>query len=70
MEADEDLLKDVYAELYNAADKMDTEMLECVFEDMDGYGIPAEDMALFDELKDAADMYDYERICSLLQQKV
>ena len=69
-EADEDLMKDVYAELYNAADKMDTEMLECVFEDMDGYGIPAEDMALFDELKDAADMYDYERICSLLQQKV
>ena len=69
VEADEDLMKDVFAELYDAAEKMDTEMLECVFEDMDGYSIPEEHMALFNELKKAADMYDYDRVSSLLKQK-
>ncbi len=69
VEADEELLKDVYAELCDAAEKMDTELLECVFEDMDGYSIPAEHRELFDELKKAADMYDYEKVSSLLKQK-
>ncbi len=64
--ADAEMMQDVYAELREAADSMDTERLEGVFEDMKGYSVPSEDAELFVALKKAADAYDYEKVLKLL----
>ena len=63
---DAEMMQDVYAELREAADSMDADRLEGVFEDMKGYSVPSEDAELFVALKKAVDAYDYEKVLKLL----
>ena len=68
-EADPALMSGVFEEIKSAADDMDCDRLESVFEEMEDYRIPADDKELFDRLKDAAGMFDYDAILELLNSK-
>ena len=68
-EADPTLMSGVFEEIKSAADDMDCDRLESVFEEMEDYRIPADDKELFDRLKDAAGMFDYDAILELLNSK-
>ena len=65
-EADEGLMKDVYEELYSAADDMDCDRLKMIFKEMEAYRIPEGDAELWQKLSDASEKYDYEMITELL----
>ena len=68
-EADPALMQGVYEEIRSAADDMDCDRLEGVFEEMQDYRIPADEEELFGKLKSAADMFDYDTILELLNTK-
>ena len=68
-EADENIMSEVFAELLAAAEEMDCDRLEGVFEEMDAYSIPQKDADLYEKLKDAYSQYDYDGIVSLLSKE-
>ena len=68
-EADMSLMESVYAELLGAAEKMDCDMLEGIFEEMEGYRIPETEEGLFSSLKESAMRYDYDAIVLQLKDK-
>lgn len=65
--ADEALMKEAYAEIHAAAQKMDCEQLEAVFERMEDYRIPQGEAPFFERLKAAADQFDYETAIRLAE---
>ncbi len=67
-EADEELMKDVYEELRQAADDMDCDALQSVFKEMEGYRIPEESAGLWKKLKEASGSYDYDLVLQLLEE--
>ena len=68
-EADAELMKDALEEIKSAAEAMDCERLEAVFNDMEGYGIPDEYRSLFENIRSASDKYDYSTIQELLKER-
>ncbi len=65
-EADPILMAGVYEEIRMAADDMDCDRLEKIFEEMKNYRIPLSEREFYNSLKDASDAYDYDRITQLL----
>ena len=65
-EADAALMEDVWEELRSAADEMDGDRLEAVFDEMEAYRIPEEQSELYGKLKDSTSRLDYEAILKLL----
>ena len=65
-EADADLIIAVYEEIKSAAEEMDSDRLEAIFEEMGEYQIPESEEKIWKQLKSAADRFDYESIQSLL----
>ncbi len=67
-EADESIMAEVFEEIRAAAEEMDCDRLEGVFEEMDAYRIPQKDAELYEKLKDAYAQYDYDGIVKLLYE--
>ncbi len=65
--ADPALMKGVFDEIKAAAESMDCDKLESVFDEMNAYRIPDEDAELYDRLKEAAGNFAYDTILELLQ---
>ena len=66
-EADADLMIAVYEEIKSAAEDMDSDRLDSIFEEMGEYRIPEAEEKLWKQIKSAADRFDYEEIQSLLK---
>ncbi len=65
-EADPDLLETVYEEILSAAEEMDIERLESIFNEMSEYSIPESEEPLWEELMRATEKYDYDKITEIL----
>ncbi len=68
-EAGPELMKEVFNEVRSAAEDMDCDRLEGIFSEMEDYSIPEEDSKLFNDLKAAADRYEYDAILSMLPEE-
>ena len=66
--ADASLIAGVYDEILSAAEDMDCDRLEQIFNEMEVYRIPENEAELFNRLKDASDAFDYDSIISLLKE--
>ena len=66
-EADSEMLKKAFDDIRTAADDMDCDRLESIFEEMSGYSIPEAERELFSKVKSAADDFDYDAILELLE---
>ena len=64
--ADDSLMNQTYEELKLAAEDMDCDRLEKIFDMMEAYSIPKEEAELYNRLKDASDAFDYDTIVTLL----
>ena len=67
--ADPHFMAEAYDEIKKAADDMDCERLENIFEEMKEYSIPDEEKELFESLCNATGKYDYESILKLLSEE-
>ncbi len=65
-EADPDLMKEVYSEIRSAAEDMDIDRLESVFDEMKGFKIPESDRELYEALETAYASFDYAGILQLI----
>lgn len=65
-EADPDIIEGVLEEIKAAAEDMDCERLDSIFEEMSEYSIPQDSAKLYENLKDASDRYEYKKIVELL----
>ncbi|MCR4896470.1 MAG: response regulator [Lachnospiraceae bacterium] len=68
--ADPALMKEVFGELLAAAEEMDCNKLQAIFEEMHAYNIPEGDAILWEKLRESSDGYDYDMIVTLLSGKV
>ncbi|MCR4907981.1 MAG: response regulator [Lachnospiraceae bacterium] len=66
---DKALMSEIFEELYKAADAMDCDRIEGVFEKIKNYRFSEENREFFKKLKQAADNLDYDAIKSLLLRK-
>ncbi|MCR5094798.1 MAG: response regulator [Lachnospiraceae bacterium] len=64
-EADAQMMADVYEEIREAAESMDYDLLESIFEEMKNYRIPQTEKELFGKLKEASLRFDYDAIVEL-----
>ena len=67
--ADALMMTKAYIRLKEAAEAMDCDSLEAVFEDMSGYTVPEDETELWKKLKTATDFFDYDGIIELLKGK-
>ena len=67
--ADYDLMESVYEALYDAVGRMDSDIIEATFAEMDAYAIPEEESELFAALKEKANRFDYDGMKALLEAK-
>ncbi|MBR4153336.1 MAG: response regulator [Selenomonadaceae bacterium] len=65
-EAEADLMTDVLEKIRAAADDMNCDSLQEIFEEMSKYKIPSDLAELWAKLKEATDKYDYDSILELL----
>ncbi len=65
--ADSAIMAVVYKKLKTAAEEMDCDMLEQVFDEMKDYNIPEDEQKLYSELKTAAMNFKYDTILQLLE---
>ena len=68
-EADPDLMSEVYDGLKSAAEAMDCDTIECIFDELSGYRLPESDVKLFAEIKTAFSNFDYDLILKLVSEK-
>jgi len=66
--ADPGLMQEVYEEIKDAAEKMDIERLEAVFEEMKDFRIGDSEKERYERLENAYSMFDYEGIVKILSQ--
>lgn len=64
--ADETLMKTVYDSIREAAEAMDCDSIESIFNEMSDYSIPENESDKFNALKDKADVFDYDGILEVL----
>jgi CheY-like chemotaxis protein len=67
-EASGDDIKRCLEEIKAAANDMDCDRLEKIFEEMDSWRIPDEYAKLWNKLKEASDQFDYDKILELLNE--
>ena len=65
-EADAGLMESTLEKVRSAAEEMDCDLLEEIFEEMSAYRIPEAQAALWDQIIKAADRFDYDAITELL----
>ncbi len=65
-EADKSMMSSAYEMIRDAAEHMDCNALEAVFEEMDQYRIPGAEAELLEKIREAGKQFDYEGIISLL----
>ncbi len=58
-----------YGEIRDAAESMDLDRLDEVFEKMEEFSLPPEEVAFWDELRDAYEQLDYDRLGELMDTK-
>ena len=68
-EADPDFMEAVFDEIRSAAEEMDCEMLDGIFEEMREYRITAERKDVYEKIVAASDRYEYGTIISLLDEE-
>lgn len=68
-EADADLMEGVMEEIMAAAEDMDCEKLDSIFEEMGDYRIPEKSRDLYEKLKDASEKYEYKTILKLIGEE-
>ena len=68
-EADVELMKEVRGKIRAAAEEMDCDRLEEIFEEMQEYRIPEREEEMWKRLKEASEQYDYEEIVTLLEKQ-
>ena len=66
--ADPALMETVYEEIKAAAQDFDSDTLDTVFQEMDDYTIPDEEAERFEEMRERAEMFDYDGILSLFDE--
>ncbi|MCR5235033.1 MAG: DegV family EDD domain-containing protein, partial [Lachnospiraceae bacterium] len=64
--ADEFLMETIYEELRNAAEEMDSSMIEDILKEIEEYAIPASEKDRFDLVLEKADRLDYDGIIKAL----
>ena len=64
--ADADLMESIYEELRAAADDMDCEKVGMIMKEAGEYSVPESDKAKFDRIREAAKMFDYDKILEVL----
>ncbi len=69
-EADPEIMAEVFEEIRAAADAMDIDRLESVFAEMEDYRIPAADAEAYGKAKEAANVFDYEKILAIMNEYV
>ena len=67
--ADSTVMDAAYEEMELAAQDMDSDRLDAVFDEMKGYGIPEEEQELFGKLEKAAYNLDYDMVLELLKER-
>lgn len=67
-EASGEDIKRCLEEIKAAANDMDCDRLEKIFEEMDSWRIPDEHAQLWNKLKEASDQFDYDKILELLKE--
>ena len=65
-EADPEIMEAVLEEIRLAAESMDTDRMESIFGEMEGYSIPKGQEELWHQLVNAAQRYDYQEILAIL----
>jgi CheY-like chemotaxis protein len=65
-EADAEMMDAILEEIRLAAESMDIDQLESIFDEMEEYQIPQEQEELWQQLVKAARQYDYQKIVSIL----
>ena len=63
-----ELMKEVYEEIRDAAEKMDIDRLESVFEKMKGFRIADSESERYEQLENAYSLFDYEGIVEILKE--
>ncbi|MCR5417524.1 MAG: response regulator [Lachnospiraceae bacterium] len=64
--ADEDLMEGVFSEIRSAAEEMDCDRLEGIFDEMEDYRIPESGKELYEKVKDEVGRFDYDAVLELL----
>ncbi|MBQ7588201.1 MAG: DegV family EDD domain-containing protein [Lachnospiraceae bacterium] len=64
--ADEFLMESIYEELRNAAEEMNSEMIDDIMKEIEEYAIPASEKDKFDLICEKADKFDYDGILEAL----
>ena len=67
--ADDFLIKSVYDGLKEAAEKMDCDMIEDIFKEINEYEIPEPEKEKFKSLREKADALDYDGIVKVLKEQ-
>lgn len=67
--ADEDIIKEFYEELYAAAEDMDCDRMENVFEFTKDYSFPEEYRDDYAKLKDAASKFLYDKVTDIIDAR-
>jgi HPt (histidine-containing phosphotransfer) domain-containing protein len=65
-EADAEMMDAILEEIRLAAENMDLDQLESIFDEMEEYQIPQEQEELWQQLVKAVQQYDYQKIVSIL----
>ena len=68
-EADPDFMEAVFEEIRSAAEEMDCEMLDGIFEEMREYRITSERKDVYEKIVAAAERYEYGTIIALLDEE-
>ena len=67
-EADPAVIGRALEEIRAAAEDMDCDRLDEIFEEIEEYNIPLDDMELFDKIREAYQKYEYKTILSLIKE--
>ena len=68
-EANSEFMYEVYEGIRSAAETMDCDTIECIFDEMSEYRIPKSDAKLISDIKSAFSNFDYDLIIELLKDK-
>ncbi|MCR5099426.1 MAG: response regulator [Lachnospiraceae bacterium] len=67
-EADEEMIAFVFEEARSAAEDMDCDRLEAIFEETSAYRIPVSNAEKYERIREAASQFDYEGIIRILDE--
>jgi len=68
-EANDEFMYEVYEGIRSAAETMDCDTIECIFDEMGEYRIPKSDEKLISDIKNAFSDFNYDLIVELLKDK-